>query len=997
MRGSITSMKKLILVRAVIAFHVLWTVSTALAGPNIMALGNYRAVPFKRAEGRESFSGKEVVFAFDEPEFDFGRVVVRSNQAASIVRRDFFVGFSGNDLRVSSKAGGPNTSSVSVQEVEIWLKIRGNLRPNTTYEWEIEPVFTKDGATQTIPAIIPAFWADGQPVGVDVTIAEQVPQDTDRIRRMNFPHGAVKTPQFEKQTGAAWVVLKPRSFGDGFGIARFSFREVDTPASEAQATMPIPVRYVPIRNEVEDQIAEVLERSSEVLRRAQSTEGFWSAGNDADANLILTSGLTAALGEINAKDEKVIAALKWLGNQKPPERAAFSVDAVAGRLGCLARYGDPKEFASVIQADAVFLTEAQLNDGGWGARSPKAPAAGDAVIVSDHDHSLNALRGLMEARYAGAEVENRVFRSAMKYWTDAQLGDGGFSSRLARYGSISQPTIPYTATGTAGLITALDMASGFGAKRCSLYLGSKEQLKGIDEGLRWLDRSYDAEYESFGSFLTNIDPYIEPERMLTLGQASGVSHFNKKDHFVESASALLAHYDPATLMFGVRAQGGGGLTGQAKLAEPPSLRRTGWALRVLATGNAPTVLQRVVMGDEGNGWSQYRGDAAHLSRFLGQSKGAHYNWRRTSIESDVSELAEVPLMLLSVVGPSNWKEAHWAKIREYCLSGGTLLIDIGDEAEAQRAVVTDSIKKTFPEYSLADLPSDAGVFTMNKDHKPIAGIKAMGNGFRHFLFLSPKSWSCAWHTYDVKQSEDTFHFMEDLLKYATDDTPPRSSFARSTYASPAASSRSMKAAMVQVGSDVLAYPNLIDTMSRLMQFHYRTRVDDVKPSDADLLWITVAGGSPPADPLKQQLREAMKSNRRLFVDVISGNPEWDESFRGVLKSIESGVSMQKLPRNDPAFTGEIPGTQGFDAVNVAFRKALHDRFSKSGRCDLYGMYLNGKRIGLYSAHDIASGVGYHYFPGCRGIMPDDARYLAMNIFLSVYAEQLNPESRADAK
>jgi hypothetical protein len=107
--------------------------------------------------------------------------------------------------------------------------------------------------------------------------------------------------------------------------------------------------------------------------------------------------------------------------------------------------------------------------------------------------------------------------------------------------------------------------------------------------------------------------------------------------------------------------------------------------------------------------------------------------------------------------------------------------------------------------------------------------------------------------------------------------------------------------------------------------------------------------------------------------------------------------MQKLRRSDPIFTGEVPGTQGFDAVNVGFRKALEDRFSKSGRCDLYGIYWNGKRVGVYSAYDLSSGVTYHYFPGCRGVMPEDARHLAMNMLLSVYAEKLHPESRADAK
>lgn len=971
----------------------------AVAGPNIMAIGNYRAVPFKRAEGRDSFSGKEVIFSFSEPEFDFGRVVVRSNQPTSIVRRDYFVGYSGNDLRVSSRAGGQSATSVSVQEVEIWLKIKGALRPNTTYEWEIEPLGAKEGPIQGgIPAVIPAFWADGQPIGVDVPISDPEQEDTDRIRRMNFPHGVVKTPSFEKQTGAAWVVLKPRNFGEWFGIGRFSFREADTPpASEAQATMPIPMRYIPIRNEVEDQIAEVVERSSEALRRLQNPEGFWSSGTDVEANINLTSAIVSALGEINAKDEKVLAALAWLNKQSPPERGSFSVQTIGNRLGCMASFGDAKEFSSTIQADALFLVEAQLEDGGWGPRSPKAAGQGDAIINSDHDHSLGVLGALEAARFAGAEVDNRAFRNAMKYWTDAQTIDGGFTNRLARYGTVSQPNVAFTATGTTGLITSLDMASGFGAKRCSMYLASKDQLKAIDAGLRWLEDGYKTEHQSFGSFVANSDPYIEPERLMVLGRVSGISHFNGKDLFTESASELLSHFDPATLLFGVRAPGGGGLGGgAARFAEAPSPRRTAWALGILGAGNAPTVLQRIVVGDEENGWSQFRGDAAHLVRFLGRSKGTNYNWRKTSIDREMYELAEVPLMLLSVVGPANWTDSQWGRLREYCLAGGTVVVDIGDDAEEQRAPVIAAIQKAFPEYALGELPSDAGVFAVNKDHKPIAGVQAISNGFRHFLFLPPKSWSCAWHTYDIKESEASFLFMEDLLKYATDDTPPRSSFARSTYAIPAASSRSMKAAMLQVGSDVPAYPNLIDTMSRLLQANYRTRVDEAKPADADLIWITVTGPAAPTDAARQQIRDAIKNGREIFVDVVSGNVDWDESFRAALKGMESGLTLQKLRRNDPIFTGEIAGTQGFDVTNVAYRKALHDRFSQSGRCDLYGIHLDGKRVGVYSAHDISSGIGYHYFPGARGVMPEGARQIAMNKFLAVYAEKAGPESRADA-
>ncbi len=993
MRVNIGSMKtRFFVLCALAALSLLGSPGEALGGPNIVAIGNYEAVPLKRAEGRVSFSGKEVIFSFDDPQFDFGRVVVRSTQPTSVVRRDFNVGYTGTDLRVGGSVAG--ATAVSVSEVEIWLKLKGQLRPGATYEWEIEPARLREGDFQPVPAVIPAFWADGQPIGVDVTISDE-PEETDKIQRLKLPHGSVKVPLFEKQTGAAWIILKIRNLREGFGLARFSFREADEAvASETPTTMPVPVRYIPIRNQVEDLISEVTERSTMALERLQAPDGSWGTGN-LNEKVMLTSVIAVGLGELNSKNERVINAMKWLEAQNPPENESFGTEAVGRRMILLSRFGTMSAYGPIIQRDAQFLVDAQLEDGGWGDRSPKDQRNGE-IVLSQHFNSSHTLYALREARMAGAEVDARVFRNAMKYWTEAQSGDGGFTLRLSKYGTISPPSVANTAIGVTGMVTALDMAAGFGSKRCSAFLSSKDQLRTIDKGVQWLNEQYDDEYRNFGPFTQNANPFHEPLWLVLFGELTGIDRISGKNYFAEEADQLLKNYDPATGLFGVRGGQGRGLGGQGGFSEAPSPGRTALALWTLGTGNAPTVVQRIIAGDEEGAWTENRSDVAHLVRYLARSKGVHYNWRRADIGRDLAELAEVPLLLLSVVGPMNWSDQQWGKIREYCLAGGTVIVDIGDEAEGQRAAVTTAISKSFPEYPLSDLKNDAGVFAVNSSHKPVARIKALGNGFRDFLFLPPKSWSCAWQTYDTKQSEDSFLFMEDLLHYETDGTPPRSSFARSTYAVPSASSRVMTAAMVQVGSEVPAYPNLIDTMSRLMQANYRTRVDEVKAAEADVAWVLVTGPAPPSDAAKQQLGDALKKGKHFFVDVVSGQPDWDESFRAALKALEPGISFQKLRRNDPIYTGEIAGTQGFDVTTVPFRKALHDRFAQAGRCDLYGIYLNGRMIGIHSAHDISSGVTYHYFPGCRGVMPDAARQIAINMFLSVYGAKLNPESRVDA-
>ena len=351
-------------------FLVLLLAASAQAGPNLMAIGNYYDMPFKRCDGRDSFSGHEVVYSFADPAFDFGRVVVRSSQPTSIVRRDLFVGFSGRGLVVDSSGSG-GRSSVSINGVEIWLRVHGKIRGGRNYEWEMET--PNDIDAQGIPAFIPAVWADGEMIGTSTMISQPVITDDDRIQRMIIPHGIVQMKDFTTQTGAAWVVLRPAVNGsDGFTIARFSLREVDLDRTKGlESTMPSPVRYVSIRNALDDQIAAILERGAAALKRQRGAESFWNGGSP-EANVALTARVVAALAELNPEDDELNASMDWLAEQWPESGQSWTVDTVARQLYCLARHGDLEKYRAAIQRDAEFLIDAQTDSGGWAAVSRRA-------------------------------------------------------------------------------------------------------------------------------------------------------------------------------------------------------------------------------------------------------------------------------------------------------------------------------------------------------------------------------------------------------------------------------------------------------------------------------------------------------------------------------------------------------------------------------------------------------------------------------------------------
>lgn len=964
--------------------------SVASGGPNLMAIGQYTDVPFKRAEGRDSYSGKEIVYSFSEPEFDFGRIVVRSSQPNSVVRRDLFVGFTGEGLQIGLPSAGQSGRSVNTSELEVWLRIQGKLRPGRSYEWDIEIAADNDKNVIEggLPAVMPVMWADGEPIGVEVTIRSPELEDQDTIRRLLIPHGVVTLPDFSRQTGGAWIVLKPQNFGNTFALRRFSFREAETRETiAAKSDMPVPVRYIPIRDVLEDKIAEALVRGSAALKRARNTEDHWESNNP-EQSVVVTSSVVAALGGVDAEDELIPKALEWLAAQSPEEGKAWATTTVASRLSVLAQLGGIDKYRAVIHQDVQFLTNAQLEDGGWTTASPVFQPT--AVTTGSDNLSTSAIMGsLIEAQFSGVEVESRLWRNVMQYWVDAQVNDGGFREKPERYGgSTLASNAGYTAIGAASLLASLDMAAGMGGRRCNTYLASRRHLRAVDSAVAWLDRNYKEDFGGITLLQAGADVYREPLGMRLIGAVLGLSHFNDHDHFAESARSILSHYDPATSMFGVR-------RGKDEWAEQPSLLRTTMALSMLGDGAAPTVVQRIISGDQKSGWTEYRGDVAHLVRDLMVKRGRPFNWRRTDIERDIRYLVKVPILFLSVMGRFEWTDEQWDKIRKYCLAGGTVVVNIAEGQDGMRKEIVAHLRRIFPEYELRPVPPDSPLLSVEKELRSPSSLESMSNGFREFLFLPEQSWSCQWHLYDRDERSDSFAFMNNLLTYVTDGSPLRSSFAPSPYAVASVPAHTMKAAHLQIGSDLPAYPDLLDTMDRLMQANFRVGVEPTDdPKAAQLLWVSVTGDASPSEDALAWIRSAMDAGGYVLIDNVSGNEAWDKAFRGHLQRIE-GVTVERLRRTDPIYTGEIPGTQGFDAVQVNLRKALHTRFAKSGRCDLYKILKDGRSVGVYSAYDLSSGIGYHYFPKCRGVMPRDARELAMNAFLIAYYRAIGDGKNAN--
>ncbi|MCB9866095.1 MAG: DUF4159 domain-containing protein [Phycisphaerales bacterium] len=938
----------------------------AVAAPNLVANGDLERPP-QRAEARLSPTESEVIFEIPG-EAGFGRVIARGQDMGAALKRDMRVGYartSAPGLLIDAK----EVEAKNPYDISIWFDLRGQIRPNRRYAYSVFCLPTEQNSgIPDLDMVAPAIWADGNLIGSTAHLSwptqKRVTYDDLTLS------GVVKTPDFKHQTGGQWFVLKlPRSFKGQLFVKRVSLRELDDALlSGAEKAMPTPTRYVPVDDILEEEIANAIRLSTQAIKATQSPDGYWQAGG-VDDSVQLTASFLEVLARQGADltEKPMRKAMEWLAEQEPTTTAA-----VAQRLSFLARYGRA-EHRQTIAKDVMRLSRAQFDDGGWNESSAD-DVQKDRKLHSANLPTMSACLALYEAHYAGVKADTRLWRKAAGYWRDAQARDGGFRAMLDNYGGLGEATTTAnTAMGLGGLLVTLDMAFADGSPRCTQYLSNTAQREGMQRGLDWMDEYYDEYYKKLPTLDAQPDPFFNAGAMLELMKQSGVRRFRDKDVYRTEAENILRFFDTNSGLFA------------------GSLAYTATGLYVLGEGGAPIVVNRLILG--GSPDFRLSRDAAHMVRYLIEQRREPLNWAETDLATKVDEWLKVPILYIDAAGEQEVSDAQWQRIRDYCFGGGVVVCNIAEDYAAGRAQFEAGLQKVFPEYTLKEMPSGDPFWGEDEAKMPaIPGIQTIGNGLKHMVFVLPQDWSCRLNTYQLKDHPETFKFFDHLLTYTRDGEKPRSDFERTTWEQPAVPTMTVGVARMEVGGYTPAYPDLLKTLDRSMRAEYRLEVDDVPADDtakpAALLWVSCAGPKPMSDAQRQQIKRRLADGSFIFAEVLSGNPNWAESFRSDLLRLDDTLRIRKLPANHPLVTGRLYETFGYDLRETNVRRALRKEYTKLPRLDAYVIEKNGEEVGMLSVHDVGSGLGYVLYPGCRGVMPHESRQVAVNVVLYAMQRQL---------
>jgi hypothetical protein len=737
----------------------------------------------------------------------------------------------------------------------------------------------------------------------------------------------------------------------------------------------------------DDDVTQALDRARDCLINQRLPDGTFRGGEDYTTLALMT---LAYMGE-HPNHEVMARGLEYLMNssQRPAAaggRPGYAVPIRIMALCYLCGKLAPDKQAAVrlkVRSDIELLIRGQNPLGGWRYQLDR----------SDYDFSVTQwpILAMYEAGRMGIEFPPSPLVKARGLYFQNQRPDGGWAyqgNSMASYGSM-------TAAGLASLFIINDLvepASGCPCANGRSQPSNSEIERHMDAALGWLSENFTADRNPGRAILGSTNYWLYCVERVGIG--AGYKYFGRHNWYREGAEHL------------VGAQAPGGHWGE--------LGDTCFAMLFLYKGRAPVLFNKLRFDGI---WNPHRRDLASLTAYIERVKEQRFHWQIVDLAAPLEELHDAPILYISAESIPRWGPQDLAKLRAFTDTGGTILLEASCGNPAVRSWVTNFAKQVWPEWRLAPLGPEHGVFTDPYPLPKRPELMGISDGLRTFLIYSMDDISCPWHMRAFAAKEYLFQWGINLFTYATDHAALRAKLAgaepsRTSIFQPVRAAGPRKKVRIarlrhsgnwEVGANYGAWATLAERLKSDSDVTIEVKepraspvTDGGTPAQAlagfDAAYITGTQSFAMTDPERDALGKWTAAGGFLLAEAAAGSAEFDESFKTL--AAQMGWDLKDLPATHPLITGQMAGAQGYDlATGVEFRRAL--RLVRAGKpqAELLGVFAGDRMIGVYSPFDILFSMTGHEAYGCRGYKAQDAAAVATNLVLYL----TTPPSRDEKK
>ena len=730
----------------------------------------------------------------------------------------------------------------------------------------------------------------------------------------------------------------------------------------------------------DDDVRKSIDRAKEYLINSQGRDGTWPEMQYGNADL--PCGHT----------EMALYTLAVIGEHPNHEVMSKAIDAVLGRkttfnyaiaframaLAHLQNKFSPARrelIRAALKQDVAQLVDAQGSLGGW---SYAKATSSKAMPIYDFSNTQLVILALREAALAGVEIPSSTWQKAQDLFYKQQKADGGWAYSENTTGQ-GVPTTSYgsmTAVGLASIyITSDNLEPGRG---CPCKMGVSTKVSGevdrrMDDALAWLEKNFSPMGNPQRPDMNNsLFPYwlYAAERV---GGSAGYKYFGNHNWFKEGAEAVIKFQGPD-----------GSWAGR--------IPETCFSTLFLFKGRAPVLFNKLQFKGE---WNAHRRDIASLTGYFERVKEQPFHWQIVGLQGPVEELHDAPILYISAESVPTLTDPDKEKLRHFTDTGGTILCEASCGSPKVRMWLTKLAKDLWPDWPLKSLPQDHPVYADPYTLKVHPDLWGANDGMRTFLFFAHDDVSCSWNVKAFAGKEHLFQLGVNIVAYATDHSPLR---AKLEPWEPAKSERyvtapthgpkdAVRVARVKyeggwnVGRNYRPFERLTKMLLEKAKITLKTEEDGVAPSalgDADAAYLVGAGPVVLADAEQQALKDYVTKGGWLWAEAAQGSLVFDKAFQKLAADL--GWELKLLPADHPLMTGKFTTAAGFNvAKGVQFRRALKMRRTSSPFADFFGIYQDGKLVGVYSSLDLMfSTTGYEAY-GCLGYQTPDAVAAATNL------------------
>lgn len=756
----------------------------------------------------------------------------------------------------------------------------------------------------------------------------------------------------------------------------------------------------------EKAVRDAIDKGKQFLLLQQGDAGLWNT-LDYPVGKTSLSVMTLINCGMTLEDEPIQRGLKYLrGPREQGDMTAYTYEASL-LIMALAAAKDGNRDAGKILNLAQNLSNSQVRNGndlgGWSYGRGGNRGGGSA----DRSNSQFAVLGLREAQYAGIPIERDVWERVRDYWTNQQSADGGWGY-AGRGNTSSSGSMTVAGVTTQVIIETmlrdLDDENPDGSPSCC---GEPTRNESLERGLKWMERNFAVGHNPGGVGAATLYYLYGLERA---GRLSGKRFIGTHDWYREGADYL------------IRMQAPNGSWKGAGHGED-DIVSTCFALLFLSKGLAPVLINKLeyqVDGDdiEHPSWNRHRHDIRNLTDLISGLSGwpKLVTWQQLDIRvvakrGGLEDLMLSPILYISGDKAPKFNAEEVELLRQYVTYGGFILGVATCGKGTFDKGFRDLIRQMYPDGSqelkrlTAEHPVFRSEYLIDPDANELWGVDV---GCRTSIMYSPIDLGCLWDKWSIVDPPKRTANMKlmiskstkagvNIVAYATGREPP-SSLTRHELNAIAGNNDEIERGFLQVaklrhtgGWDAApnAVRNLLVALNSYAGVVANTKVKNITPVDETLkeyplIYMHGRNSFTFSKAEQDRVRTQLGRGALLFADACCASPQFDKSFRELVKQLYPDSKLQRIPANHEIFTSKV----GHDLKDTRRREPGGGEpgqpfrpITVVGEPYLEGIEIDGRYVVIYSKFDISCALERQASAACPGYFPEDSVKIAVNVVL----------------